>query len=172
METLAVHSYRGGTGKSNLAANLAWLGARRGMRVAVLDADVGSPGVHVPFGLSRDPGLIGVEGMVSDPADLAKVREELLAAARRARDEPIDPASLEATKSHLQYSFLMSLETAPGVAFSLSDAVLNTGGIEAIEDWFSTLAAVTADDVREAARRYLDDSGLTLLTLVEAGGES
>jgi MinD-like ATPase involved in chromosome partitioning or flagellar assembly len=54
MDVVAVHSYRGGTGKSNLSANLAWLAARAGKRVAVLDADVGSPGVHVPLGLSKE----------------------------------------------------------------------------------------------------------------------
>jgi zinc protease len=128
------------------------------------------------FGLARDPSVVSVEGMVSDPADLAAVRDELRAAARRLREEPVDPARLEATKSHLEYSFLMGLETAQGVAFALSDAVRSTGGIEAIEDWFATLAAVTPDDVREAARRHLDEAGLSLLTLiekrVEAGGES
>jgi septum site-determining protein MinD len=40
-------SYRGGTGKSNLTANLAWLAARGGARVAVLDTDLQSPGVHI-----------------------------------------------------------------------------------------------------------------------------
>jgi zinc protease len=127
------------------------------------------------FGLTRDPSVVSIETMVSDPTDLAAVQGELLAAARRLRDEPVDAARLEATKSNLKYSFLMGLETAQGVAFSLSDPVINAGGIEAIEEWFATLAAVTADDVREAARRYLDDAGLSLVTLVEKtgkGGES
>ena len=119
------------------------------------------------FGLTRDPNVVSVEAMVSDPADVAAVRDDLLATARRLRDQAVDPARLEATKSHLKYTFLMGLETAEGAAFSLSDAVLNTGGIEAIEDWFATLAAVTPEDVREAARRYLDDAGLTLITMVE-----
>jgi MinD-like ATPase involved in chromosome partitioning or flagellar assembly len=51
---VAIHSYRGGTGKSNLTANVAWLAARAGRRVAVLDADVHSPGVHVVLGLPRE----------------------------------------------------------------------------------------------------------------------
>lgn len=42
-------SYRGGTGKSNLAANIAWLAARGGAKVAVLDTDLQSPGVHIVF---------------------------------------------------------------------------------------------------------------------------
>jgi MinD-like ATPase involved in chromosome partitioning or flagellar assembly len=53
-EVVAIHSYRGGTGKSNLTANLAFLAARRGRRVAVLDADLHSPGVHAVLGLGKD----------------------------------------------------------------------------------------------------------------------
>ncbi|MEZ6016899.1 MAG: MinD/ParA family protein [Planctomycetota bacterium] len=51
---LSIHSYRGGTGKSNVTANLAWLLARRGKRVAVLDTDLQSPGVHMVLGLDRE----------------------------------------------------------------------------------------------------------------------
>lgn len=49
---VSFHSFRGGTGKSNLTANLAALMALRGQRVAVVDADIVSPGVHVLFGLN------------------------------------------------------------------------------------------------------------------------
>lgn len=51
---VSLHSYRGGTGKSNLAANLAYLAARRGRRVAVIDTDLESPGVHMVLGLPRE----------------------------------------------------------------------------------------------------------------------
>jgi len=51
---IAIHSYRGGTGKSNLSANVAAQLAREGMRVGVIDADVQSPGIHVLFGLKGD----------------------------------------------------------------------------------------------------------------------
>ncbi|MGH7150103.1 MAG: MinD/ParA family ATP-binding protein [Planctomycetota bacterium] len=47
---VTVHSYRGGTGKSNLTANLAVCAVEQGKRVAVLDTDLQSPGVHVLFG--------------------------------------------------------------------------------------------------------------------------
>jgi septum site-determining protein MinD len=46
---IAVHSYRGGTGKSNTTANLAVLIARAGNRVGVVDTDIHSPGIHVIF---------------------------------------------------------------------------------------------------------------------------
>ncbi len=53
-KTISVHSFRGGTGKSNTTANLAALLASEGYRVGVVDTDIQSPGIHVLFGLSED----------------------------------------------------------------------------------------------------------------------
>jgi len=51
---ISVHSFRGGTGKSNTTANLAAIYARDGRRVGVIDTDIQSPGIHVLFGLAGD----------------------------------------------------------------------------------------------------------------------
>jgi MinD-like ATPase involved in chromosome partitioning or flagellar assembly len=48
---ISIHSFRGGTGKSNLTANLAAVAALRGKRVGIVDTDIQSPGIHVLFGL-------------------------------------------------------------------------------------------------------------------------
>ena len=48
-KVIAVHSYRGGTGKSNFTANLAAEVALRGYRVGVVDTDMPSPGIHNLF---------------------------------------------------------------------------------------------------------------------------
>ncbi len=50
---VSVHSFRGGTGKSNSTANLAALVALAGKRVGVVDTDIQSPGIHVLFGLDE-----------------------------------------------------------------------------------------------------------------------
>jgi MinD-like ATPase involved in chromosome partitioning or flagellar assembly len=50
---VSVHSFRGGTGKSNLTANLVTLLASQGKRVGVVDTDIQSPGIHVIFGLEE-----------------------------------------------------------------------------------------------------------------------
>ncbi|MGF1675883.1 MAG: MinD/ParA family protein [Rivularia sp. (in: cyanobacteria)] len=50
---VSIHSFRGGTGKSNVTANLATLIARAGYRVGIVDTDIQSPGIHVPFGLDE-----------------------------------------------------------------------------------------------------------------------
>lgn len=51
---ISIHSFRGGTGKSNTTANLTGLLAQMGYRVGVVDTDIQSPGIHVIFGLSED----------------------------------------------------------------------------------------------------------------------
>jgi septum site-determining protein MinD len=48
---ISVHSFRGGTGKSNTSANITYLCAMQGLRVGVVDTDIQSPGIHVLFGL-------------------------------------------------------------------------------------------------------------------------
>lgn len=50
---ISIHSFRGGTGKSNTTANLAALLAAAGRRVGVVDTDILSPGIHVLFGLDE-----------------------------------------------------------------------------------------------------------------------
>lgn len=53
-QIISIHSFRGGTGKSNLTANIAVAVASQGKRVAIVDTDIQSPGIHVIFGLDED----------------------------------------------------------------------------------------------------------------------
>lgn len=50
---VSVHSFRGGTGKSNTTANITALLAMEGQRVGVVDTDIASPGIHVLFGMDE-----------------------------------------------------------------------------------------------------------------------
>ena len=58
---ISIHSFRGGTGKSNTTSNLSAQLAAAGHRVAVIDTDIQSPGIHVLFGFSDD-----LEGTLND----------------------------------------------------------------------------------------------------------
>lgn len=51
---VSVHSFRGGTGKSNTTSNLAATIAAQGNRVGIVDTDIQSPGIHALFGLTAD----------------------------------------------------------------------------------------------------------------------
>jgi MinD-like ATPase involved in chromosome partitioning or flagellar assembly len=50
---ISVHSFRGGTGKSNTTANISALLAMDGARVGVVDTDIASPGIHILFNLEE-----------------------------------------------------------------------------------------------------------------------
>lgn len=52
-QIVSIHSFRGGTGKSNSTANLAALVASAGKRVGIVDTDIQSPGIHVLFGFDE-----------------------------------------------------------------------------------------------------------------------
>ncbi len=51
--TIAVHSYRGGTGKSTTTSNTAVLLAAMGHTVVTIDLDLTSPGLHVIYGVAQ-----------------------------------------------------------------------------------------------------------------------
>ncbi len=53
-KVVSIHSYRGGTGKSNFTANLATTVALQGYRVGVVDTDLPSPGIHNLFSLELE----------------------------------------------------------------------------------------------------------------------
>ncbi len=53
-KVVSIHSYRGGTGKSNFTANLAATIAGKGYRVGVVDIDLPSPGIHNIFNLEPE----------------------------------------------------------------------------------------------------------------------
>ncbi|NEO32628.1 MAG: MinD/ParA family protein [Symploca sp. SIO3C6] len=50
---ISIHSYRGGTGKTNLTASLAATVASFGNRVGIVDTDLQSPGIPVLFGFDE-----------------------------------------------------------------------------------------------------------------------
>jgi septum site-determining protein MinD len=52
-QIVSIHSFRGGTGKSNVTANLAAQVALANKRVGIVDTDIQSPGIHVLFGLDE-----------------------------------------------------------------------------------------------------------------------
>ena len=52
---VVIHSFKRGTGKTSLAANLAFLKAAAGKRVGLVDASTQYPDLHLPFGLPKAP---------------------------------------------------------------------------------------------------------------------
>lgn len=54
MKKIFLHSFRGGTGKSNIAGNIAGCLASKGKKIALVDLDIQSPGIHAIFGFREN----------------------------------------------------------------------------------------------------------------------
>ncbi len=126
--------------------------------------------LQADFGLARDPSLLSIITMIVNPSDLDMVEEEIQKTVDLFVEELVDDKLLDDTKSNMKYGFLMSLETAESVVFTMLPFVVNAGGIEAVNEYYRTLDSVTSEDVREAARRYLVEDSKTVLVMVQKEG--
>jgi zinc protease len=119
------------------------------------------------FGLARDPYLVSVQAMVSKPEDTKAVEAELMATIKKLQEAPVDAKKLANTKSALKYGFLMGLESAQDAAMAAMWPIVWAGRLEAAEDYYTTLEAVTPEDLQNAAKKYLVDTGRTTITMVQ-----
>jgi MinD-like ATPase involved in chromosome partitioning or flagellar assembly len=76
---ISVHSFRGGTGKSNTTANLAALFAAQGKRVGVIDTDIASPGIHVLFGLEEEKMVHSLNDYLWGKCDIQQTAHDVTA---------------------------------------------------------------------------------------------
>ncbi len=74
---ISIHSFRGGTGKSNTTANLAAILAQRGRRVGVSDTDIQSPGIHVILGVPGDEVKASLNDCLWDDRPIREVAEDV-----------------------------------------------------------------------------------------------
>jgi len=78
-KVISIHSFRGGTGKSNTAANVAVLLAAEGQRVGVVDTDLQSPGIHTLFGLNQDAMRYSLNQYLWGGCDIKQAAHDLTA---------------------------------------------------------------------------------------------
>jgi zinc protease len=116
---------------------------------------------------TRDPGLFYVFAVVADPAKVDAVQAAMEAAIKRAKDELADPARVAAAVSHMRYDFLLKLDTAESTAEELATVIALTGGLDAVDRLYTTLARVTPETVRASAQRLLDARRRTIGILRE-----
>jgi septum site-determining protein MinD len=76
---ISVHSFRGGTGKSNTAASVAALLAAGGQRVGVVDTDVQSPGIHTLFGLRQEAVRYSLNQYLWGACDITQTAHDMTA---------------------------------------------------------------------------------------------
>lgn len=99
---VSIHSFRGGTGKSNISANLSVLTALRGLRVGVVDTDVQSPGIHVLFGFDEDRIQVALNDYLWGRCKIEETAYDVSAILARAPSPPPAGAALYLIPSSLR----------------------------------------------------------------------
>jgi zinc protease len=99
----------------------------------------------------------------TDPRNFARVKREFLEELARLRSEPPSAAEVEDAKKYLLGSLPFQLTTDERIANHLLAIERYHLGLSYFEDYRKAVAAVTVDDVRDMARKYLDPSNMVLV---------
>ena len=91
---VSVHSFRGGTGKSNVTANLACTVAQSGHRVGIVDTDVQSPGIHVLFGVESDELRPTLNDFLWGQCSITKAAHDMTEAVKKQNERSPEPGAV------------------------------------------------------------------------------
>jgi zinc protease len=114
---------------------------------------------------STDPDLFTIRARVKRVGDLTYVRDQILATVQRFQNELVPAAKLEALKKRERYSFTLALDNPESVARTVAEYVALRRTPATIDRYYQVFGQLTPEDVREMARKYLVESGRTIVTL-------
>jgi zinc protease len=137
-------------------------------KLVVREQKLDSLGARAPA--SVDPGLFTIRARLKRAEDLPAIRQELLDTVKRFQGELIAADKLEAVKKRERYGFTLRLDNSETVAQTVAEFVALRSTPDTIDKLYAQYGALTAEDVREMARRYLIESGRTIVTLTGAAG--
>lgn len=89
--------------------------------------------------------------------------ENMLAEIGRIREEKVTDAELTAARDYLTGSFVFKFETMGQIASFMMAALIHNLGFDYTEKFPELIRGVTAEDVLDVARRYLDTENYTLV---------
>jgi zinc protease len=93
------------------------------------------------------------------------IRQEILDTVKRFQDELVPADKIEALKKRERYGFTLRLDNSETVASTVAGYVALKRTPDTIDKLYTQYGALTPEDVREMARRYLIESGRTIVTL-------
>ena len=111
------------------------------------------------------PGLFIVFAAHLPDRDQAKVKAALLDEVSTVRGTAVTPVELDKAKNQLAAGFIFGLQTVDGIAQELGQFQYVHGDWREFLKGANRYLAVTAEDVRRVAAKYLVDTNLTLVTL-------
>jgi zinc protease len=119
---------------------------------------------------SVDPSLFEITARVKKVEDLDYVRERILETVKAFREKPVDMARLDTVRKRLRYQVSLSMDNSDTIAQILSYYIAVKRTPETMNALYDRYAALTPEDVREVAAKYLVEKGRTIVTLTGPGG--
>jgi zinc protease len=117
-----------------------------------------------------DPALFQIEARVKKAADVDSVREQILATVKTFQEKPVDAERLAAVRKHLRYALALRMQSSDAIAAILARYVALRRTPETINNLYDQYAALTPEDVQQAATKYLAENSRTTVTLVPKAG--
>ncbi len=103
----------------------------------------------------REPGTFTFY-IGADAKHFARIKAEFLEELARLRDEPPSAKELDDAKAYLLGNRLLQFTTDAGIAAQLLTIERHKLGFDYLDDYRKAVTAVTAEDIRSVARKYLD----------------
>ncbi|UCH25220.1 MAG: insulinase family protein [Trueperaceae bacterium] len=120
---------------------------------------------------TRYPNLFIFYALPRSPHTTTELEEAFYQEVERLQTDLVDERELEKVKNQVRAGFIRSLASSSGLASQIAFYELFLGGWENLVSYESIIETVTAEEVREAARRYLVPENRTVATLISEGSE-
>ena len=135
-------------------------------KLVIQEQRVDSLGASSPSNV--DPALFSITARLKKAGDLEYVRDQVLATIKGFQEKPVDAARLDSARRRLRYELALEMDNSESIAQILAEYVALRRSPETINRLFDQYAALTPEDVRLAASRYLVESRRTVVTLTGA----
>ena len=119
--------------------------------------------------LRAGPGLLVATAVAAGGKPLAKLKAALLDEVRRLAERPIAPADLDKVRTQLLTDALLSRQTPEGLASALAEAAVLEGGAQRVNAGLVALQKVTAVQVQQVLRRYVLEAHSVTIQYVQEG---
>ena len=115
-----------------------------------------------------DPDLFEIQARLKHAEDMPAIRKEILDTVARFQNELVSAEKLDGVKKRERYGFTIRLDNSESVASTVAEYVALRRTPDTIDKLYAQYGALTPEDLREMARKYLIESGRTIVTLTGA----
>jgi zinc protease len=119
-----------------------------------------------------DPALFEITARVNRAGNADSVRDQIYAAVRSFQDKPVDPGSLDAVRRHLRNALALRMQSSDAIAGTLARYIALRRTPETLNLLYQQFAALTPQDIQQAAEKYLTENRRTTVTLAPSSPQT